>query len=82
MTSPDKALDRFLLKADSIPAGEFNIHKVHSSTLNLLIEIVRIQARALEEIESGAVYMDGKPGATPKTRARQAIQEVEAIVSK
>lgn len=31
---------------------------------------------ALQAIESGAVYIDGKPGATPKTRAREALAAI------
>ncbi len=32
---------------------------------------------ALKEIESGKVYLDGKLGRTPKTRARKALAEGE-----
>ena len=42
-----------------------------------LLEEYEVMKTTLQNIESGRIYFDGKPGKTPKTRARQCLASLK-----
>ena len=54
--------------------GDFISHA--REDIPYLLDRLEKAEAVLREIESGAIYVDGKPGKTPKTRARAYFEEV------